>query len=690
MMIKRLLKNLLLLIAVLFAGKTMAQPLNDECVTAINLTELTSWCSPTGAYSNVDATASTQANPLCFPMADANDVWFSFVAQANTINITVIGVASSNGGTLQDPQFVLYSGSCGMLVEEECASDNANNNIIESFAGPLTIGQTYYIRVDARNENEGTFQLCLNNFNQVPDPQQDCATDVILCDKSPFTVQSVIGFGMQEVDASTCMQGESASTWYSWTCDMPGTLAFTLTPNNITDDLDFIVYELPNGINDCTDKEVLRCMASGENVGEPFSTWEPCTGATGLSTADGDIEEIPGCQPGNNNFASAIDMQVGISYALVVNNFSNTGNGFSIEFGGTGTFLGPEASFTIDPSEGIPCDSDPITVLNTSSFAGGTIIGYSWNFGNGATPQIANTEGPHSIVYESIGTKSIALTVETDEGCIVTEVIEVEITSCCAPPFDIMINLDNFINPICAGDSDGAIFVSGSGGDPDYEYSIDGGPFTASPAFYNLAAGTYSITIRDIKGCEDVIEVTLVDPPVLEVDAGEDITIVLGDETQLNGSVFPAGGDYIWSPIDSLSCIDCLNPNTDVTNTTTYTLTAINGAGCSDSSDVTVTVNKIRPIYVPNAFSPNFDGTNDFFTLYGNVAAREIVILRVFNRWGAMVWEGRNLPMGDERSGWDGKFKGKELTPDVFAFYAIVGFIDGEEFIYEGDVSIIK
>jgi len=690
MFIKRLIKNLLFLIAVLAASQIVAQPLNDECVTAINLTELTSWCSTPGAYASIGATASPQANPVCFPMADANDVWFSFVAEANTINITVNGASSSSGGSLMNPQFVLYSGSCGNLVEEECASDNAGNNIIESFAGPLTIGQTYYIRVDARNENEGIFQLCLNNYNQVPDPQQDCNTAVILCDKSPFTVQSVVGFGQQEVDVNTCMQGESASTWYKWTCDTPGTLGFTLSPSNATDDLDFIVYQLPNGIDNCSNKELLRCMASGENVGQPFDTWEPCTGPTGLSIASADLEETPGCASGDDNFVSAIDMVAGQSYALVVNNFSNTGNGFSIEFNGTGTFLGPEADFSINPPEGVPCDDDPITVTDASFFNAGNIVGWSWNFGNGANPQTANTVGPHTIFYNSIGTKSIALTIETDEGCIVTTVLEVEVSECCAPPFDLIVVLDDLNNPVCAGEANGSIFVSGIGGNPDYEFSIDGVNWSASSAFYDLPAGEHTILIRDIKGCEDMITVTLVDPPLLEVDAGEDQTIVLGDETQLMATVFPSGGDYLWSPVDSLSCLDCLTPMTDVTNTTTYTLTATGGSGCTASDDVTIFVNKIRPIYIPNVFSPNFDGINDFFTAYGNVAAREIVVLRIFNRWGALMYEGRNLPLGDERMGWDGTFKGQAMTPDVFAFYAVIGFIDGVEILYEGDVTILK
>ncbi len=434
-------------------------------------------------------------------------------------------------------------------------------------------------------------------------------------------------------------------------------------------------------------------MASGENVGQPFSTWEPCTGATGLSIGASDTEEIPGCQAGDDNFVSAINMEAGKAYALVVNNFSNTGNGFSIDFGGSGTFLGPSADFIIDPPEGVFCDEVVVTFEDASSFTSGNIVSWNWNFGAGAMPQSADTQGPHTVIYSSIGLKSISLVIESDEGCTVTKILQIDVLECCEPPFDLMAQLDNTIDPTCAGDSLGAIFLSGIGGNPFYEYSLDGVNFQGGAAFYNLPAGTYPIWIRDIKGCIDSLDAVLVDPLPLSVDAGEDITIVLGDNTDLNAVVSPSGtiGTFTWSPIDSLSCIiDCLDPNTDVTNTTTYTISVENLAGCRDSDQVTVIVEKIRPIYIPNAFSPNYDGINDFFTLHGNVAAERIIEFSIYNRWGAQVYEGRNLVPGDERSGWDGLFKGDQLQVGVYAFYALVRFIDGVEILYEGDVTLLR
>jgi gliding motility-associated-like protein len=674
-----------------------SQPINDECTDAILLTDIINWCSDPGTFTNNGATASAELLPSCFPAAEeSHDVWFVFQAEANTVNISINGNSGGvgNTGTLQNPGVALYSGSCGAgLVQEECISDAVGNNTVETFGGPLTVGLLYYIRVDARNANEGTFQLCINNFNQIPEPSSDCSDGVILCDQSPFTVQSVVGAGSDtdEIDPSSCVQVEISSVWYKWTCDQPGSLTFTLTPNQATDDLDFAVYELPNGIGDCSGKELIRCMASGENVGEPFENWEPCTGATGLSSGDGDNEEFPGCAPNDNNFVSAIDMQTGVSYALVVNNFSNTGSGFSVEWGGTGTFLGPLANFQINPELGVACE-ETVNIIDASIDNAGDIVGWNWNFGSGASPPSANTQGPHTVEYESVGTKFIVLTVESSAGCIVTEVLELEVEACCQTLFDLEISLDEAVNPNCNGEASGSISVSATGENPLFEYSIDGENFFSFSTFNGLEAGTYTVWVRDIKGCIDFVEVTLVDPPPIFVDAGPDVTVELGYDTDLLATTNPINRPFTlaWTPDSLLTCGNCPDPNALPPTTTTFVVTATDEDGCTAEDGVTVTVEINRPIYIPNAFSPNEDGQNDTFILYGGRSARQIQVLRIFNRWGALVYEGREIMLGDESRGWDGRFKGELVNNDVFAFMALIEFIDNEVILYEGDITVVK
>lgn len=915
----KLLSSWLFLVPLFFANSVFAQPANDECSNSIELTDVSNWCSATGAFSNAGATLSPVVNPSCFPNS-ANDVWFSFVAQANTVSVTVIGATSGNippGGTLNLPQFAIYEGTCsGNPNPIQCISDGFGNNVVEAVTGQLIIGQTYFIRVDARNNNEGTFKLCVNNYNAVPDPNSDCPTGVILCDKSPFTVESVQGEGnlTNEINPSLCIQAEISSTWYRWTCKDPGSLTFTITPNNPSDDIDFALFELPAGINDCANKTKIRCEAAGENVGAPFPDWAPCTGPTGLSLTETDTDEFPGCAPGQNNFVSAVNMVAGRSYALIINNFSESGIGFSIEFGGTGTFQGPEADFSSVPDT--ICVNSPVTFSDASTSVEG-ITAWQWSFGLGASPSTANGEGPHQVTYNTPGVKSIALTITSEAGCVITKVktitvlpkpgvsptivadycgpqdatgrIELVPTADAALPYtynwqgsgtfspnnsiddlqlgnysvvvkdangctqqfsfevpeglSLAAGVDPVNPPTCNGDSDGSISVSieianlpvqfdfgnglqpnntlsnipagtynvhvvdaagcegfftivvedfpplllsidpldiscfgandgtitvtpsggaggysylwsngatsatienlppgtysvtvtdensctavaeadiiepaelfitvvvtdvvchgdatgvitvnATGGTPPFEYSADGITFQTEPELTNLTAGNYSVVVKDSRGCTFSEDAVLSEPPPLIVYTGEDQTIDLGYTADLDALVTPPlrPVTLTWTPAGTLSCEDCLDPTAAPFQTTTYLLTAVDETNCVASDSVTVFVILNRPIYIPNVFSPNGDGLNDFFTVYGGVAARSIRTLKVFNRWGDLVFDGFNLPLNDEPSGWDGYFKGKLMNPAVFAYFAEVEFIDGVVVLYEGDLTILR
>lgn len=905
--------------ALFYANMLYAQPANDDCSTAIPLADISNWCSAKGAYSNAGATLSQVPVPSCFPNG-ARDVWFSMVAEANSLSVTVIGSTSGNipsGGTLKTPQLAIYEGACnGTLKLLQCASDGFNNNVAETLAGPLTIGQTYFIRVDARNSNTGTFQLCVNNYNAVPDPNSDCPTGVILCDKSSFTVESAQGEGtlQNEIEPSLCIQDEISSSWYRWTCKDPGSLTFTITPNSPFDDIDFAVFELPGGLDDCSNKKKIRCEAAGENVGSPFSEWEPCTGATGLSASETDTDESPGCAPGQNNFVSAINMVAGRSYALIINNFSETGNGFSIEFGGTATFKGPEANFTHLPET--VCEGSPVTFSDASTAAEG-ITAWQWSFGVGASTATKSGEGPFDITYDSPGVKSIALTITSGAGCAITKIktltvlpkpeidptiiadycgpeektgsitldapagaslpysynwqgsgtfspdnsidqlqfgdysVIVRNANGCTEQFNLKVpeglslaaGVDPVKPPTCHGDSDGRISISveignepiqfdfgnglqssnildnipvgtynvyvvdaggcegfftipvkdfpplelsiepvdiscfgvkdGSitvtptggagdytyrwsnndtlatidslqagtysitvidgngcpsvadadviepeklnftinvadivcygeesgvisvntvGGTAPFEYSTDGFNFQPESQLNGLAAGKYQVVVKDSRGCIFTADAVIDEPLPFFVDAGVDQTIDLGYSANLNATLTPPLKPVTlsWTPAQSLSCTDCLDPVSAPVQTTTYLLTASDELDCSTFDTVTVFVVPYRPVYFPNVFSPNGDGLNDFFTAYGGVAAKFIRTLKIFNRWGDLVFDGVNLVPNDEANGWDGSFRGKPVNPAVFTYLAEVEYIDGIVVLYEGDVTVLR
>ena len=202
-----------------------------------------------------------------------------------------------------------------------------------------------------------------------------------------------------------------------------------------------------------------------------------------------------------------------------------------------------------------------------------------------------------------------------------------------------------------------------------------------------MAAGDYTITIQDILGCTDEVGATVSQPTELIVNAGDNQAIDLGFSTNINSIYAPfIPVTYEWVPSTGLSCTDCPNPVAMPVNTTTYIVTITDENGCTATDEITIEVIKNRPIYIPNAFSPNFDGYNDGFTVYSGPAAANIQILRIYNRWGALVFEARDIPLNDPTLGWNGIFKGEEMGSGVFAFYTLVEFIDAEVVLYEGDL----
>ncbi|MCC6724500.1 MAG: PKD domain-containing protein, partial [Saprospiraceae bacterium] len=422
----------LLLVFCCAMGVLLAQPANDNCTKAMLLKDVTNYCSQPRQFTNHMATPGGPDPARCFPsyLGDTdNDVWFKFSAVATVVNISVVGaIPRTPGGTLQKPQLALYRGECKALYEVGCISDGQGFNIVETFIYNLVVGQTYFIRVDAREGNTGSFQLCVNNFNPVPSPSSDCLSAVVLCDKSTFTVPNMTSAGKQrkELPKGTCLPDETQSAWYKWTCDKTGTLSFKLTPNNPSDDLDFILFILPKGVEDCTDKITIRCMAAGENVGEPFRMWKRCAGATGLADGSSDIIEDQGCAELSDSYLAPLRMEAGKSYALMVNNYTNSGNGFTVEFGGSGTLLGPEANFTMSKLNA--AKNEKVTIKDASIFFG-KIKAWEWSFGVDASPQKANGAGPHSVKYGSSGKKTITLSIETESGCKVTKQRSLEVNA---------------------------------------------------------------------------------------------------------------------------------------------------------------------------------------------------------------------------------------------------------------------
>ncbi len=250
----------------------------------------------------------------------------------------------------------------------------------------------------------------------------------------------------------------------------------------------------------------------------------------------------------------------------------------------------------------------------------------------------------------------------------------------------------------CFGDQDGSVQISVEGGALPYNYSFGGSDFNGVTNVVGLSAGDYEVTIMDGNGCTWTSTASVGGPPAVEVDAGEDITIGLGETATLTATTNNAVGDVqlswfapyagtLFCPQDSSEV--CESPLTITQNTITYEVYAVDANGCEATDEITVTVEKKRPLYVPTAFTPNNDAVNSLLTVHGRTDT-EVKLFRVYDRWGNMVYEARDFMVGDLQTGWDGTFKGKMMQPGVYVWYIEALFIDGYEQGYNGQTTLIR
>lgn len=246
----------------------------------------------------------------------------------------------------------------------------------------------------------------------------------------------------------------------------------------------------------------------------------------------------------------------------------------------------------------------------------------------------------------------------------------------------------------CAGEKqDGSIRVEEvTGGEAPYQYRLLTPVFADSEIFVGLQPDQYMVDIRDSRGCIASFEGIVLPPEEVLLQMPEKITIQAGEAVQIDIFAFPEDNlHYAWTPADSLSCTDCPEPIASPLTNSRYVLQVLDTVSlCRAVGIVPVEVIWNRDVYIPNIFSPDGDGQNDRFLIFGGSQVKTIHNLAIFSRWGEKVFEGRQLTPGNWDQGWDGTWRGKQVEPGVYVYVATIEFIDGRVEEYGGDVSKIK
>jgi gliding motility-associated-like protein len=258
--------------------------------------------------------------------------------------------------------------------------------------------------------------------------------------------------------------------------------------------------------------------------------------------------------------------------------------------------------------------------------------------------------------FQDLAAGSYTLQVQDALGCIATDTFSI------LPHIPLNGQIDQLIGDQC-NRADGAIELSVYGGTPPYVYQLNGAAAQSAPVFEGLSAGLYTLEVIDAADCRHFLTVQVP---------------TLGDTAYTQEVVQLFEGDSYVLPDGRR----IFKPGTFVFQNQTI-------LGC-DSTHVIILQIFPRNVYIPNVFYPSSGGENAFFTIFSDASLEAISRLSIYDRWGELLFDAREMAPNQESMGWDGTFRGKSMETGVYVWFATVRFVDGVVWTLKGDLTLFR
>ena len=282
------------------------------------------------------------------------------------------------------------------------------------------------------------------------------------------------------------------------------------------------------------------------------------------------------------------------------------------------TVDGPDALIITSSTSAITCNGDLDGAISFDATGGNGGLQFSFN---GAAANDTTS-------YSELAPGEYTITVTDTEGCEATEILIVDDAS--AVEATALVT-----NVSCAGEVDGSVELSASGGTSLFEYSADGTEFGVSALFIDLAPGEYTFYVEDSNGCETSVDASVEEPDPLQVTGSISNDTGAGDgELDITASGGDGDYSYSWSGPDNFTSAD-----EDLTGIVAgeYTVEVTDGNGCTvtESFGVPVGISEWSFLQAVQV-SPN--PSNGMVNVTLNGATGEDVFFTLYDAQGRNVW----------------------------------------------------
>ncbi len=336
----------------------------------------------------------------------------------------------------------------------------------------------------------------------------------------------------------------------------------------------------------------------------------------------------------------------------------------------------PTYEVGINTNDTLSCTGIPL-IFNTNNTA--DITTWNWDFGDNSPLVTDQQITTHA--YTAEGVYTVRLTGYTSLGCMDSTSIQVTVDS----PQVVKIIADK--DSICVGER--VVLAAAVGSHADTLYWNYGTSWQISypnedPVSYVYETpGIYTVDLNvAYRACPDKdVQYVINVFPYPVVNLGNDTSLCLnGSPVILHNLVSqPSTYSSLWNTGDTTAFLKVVHPGT-------YSLTVASREVVCKTTDEII-VKKGCYLDIPNSFTPNGDGVNDYFFPRQLLGANITVFnMQIFDRWGQVVFETASL----NGRGWDGKLNGKDQPVGVY-IYQITAVINGDhQENYTGNVSLLR